>query len=436
VHFDTGRGIPEYLAALNRLFPGSEKEIRKIGWEIRKWSKMTATLNRLPNPYLKNPLLHMKYLFTRFIPWLPGFLRVLVRTGLNKSSVEGVLASITENQSLNDMVSQHFFKGTPAPFAFGYFESFQDYLYPTGGTGSLPKALEQKILALGGEVEYNSEAAKVFPESRRLAAKDGSEYAYDQLLWSADLKSLYQRIDDTGLPQRRRKAVEREKQQILSVKPGESVFTLFLGVDKPPEYFQNISQGHFIYTPDTRGLGSLHRERLKEIKSNFSSVTTEELFSWAQEFCARNAFEIGVPALRDASLAPANQTGLVVSLLCDGEVFQLVKNAGWLAEFREHMECCMVNVLDRSVYPGLKESLLFSKSATPITLMKRFDLTAGAITGWSLEEKAPVPNSLAGIFGAPKTVIPNVYKAGQWSYSPSGVPIAVLTGRAAAGLMS
>ncbi|MFP4365392.1 MAG: phytoene desaturase family protein, partial [Spirochaetia bacterium] len=28
VHFDTGRGIPEYLAALNRLFPGSETEIR------------------------------------------------------------------------------------------------------------------------------------------------------------------------------------------------------------------------------------------------------------------------------------------------------------------------------------------------------------------------------------------------------------------------
>jgi hypothetical protein len=34
-----------------------------------------------------------------------------------------------------------------------------------------------------------------------------------------------------------------------------------------------------------------------------------------------------------------------------------------------------------------------------------------------------------------KTTIPNVFKSGQWSYSPSGVPIAILTGRIAAAAM-
>jgi hypothetical protein len=34
--------------------------------------------------------------------------------------------------------------------------------------------------------------------------------------------------------------------------------------------------------------------------------------------------------------------------------------------------------------------------------------------------------------GTAKTAIPDVFKAGQWSYSPSGVPIAILTGRIAA----
>jgi len=34
---------------------------------------------------------------------------------------------------------------------------------------------------------------------------------------------------------------------------------------------------------------------------------------------------------------------------------------------------------------------------------------------------------------AVRTKIPDIYKAGQWSYRPSGVPIAVLTGRIAAG---
>ncbi len=64
--------------------------------------------------------------------------------------------------------------------------------------------------------------------------------------------------------------------------------------------------------------------------------------------------------------------------------------------------------------------------------MNMFNTTNGAITGWSLEEKSPVPSNLTGITTTVKTAIPDVYKAGQWSYSPSGVPVAILTGRIAA----
>jgi phytoene dehydrogenase-like protein len=31
-----------------------------------------------------------------------------------------------------------------------------------------------------------------------------------------------------------------------------------------------------------------------------------------------------------------------------------------------------------------------------------------------------------------KTPIPNVYQAGQWTYSPSGLPISIMTGKIAA----
>ena len=92
----------------------------------------------------------------------------------------------------------------------------------------------------------------------------------------------------------------------------------------------------------------------------------------------------------------------------------------------------MVTALEESVYPGLKGKILFQKTATPLTLMKMFNTARGAITGWSLEEESPVPHSLAGITGTSRTAVPGVFKAGQWSYSPSGVPIALLTGRIAA----
>ena len=123
----------------------------------------------------------------------------------------------------------------------------------------------------------------------------------------------------------------------------------------------------------------------------------------------------------------------MISLLFDGELFELVERAGWYDEFREKTMEYMLDTLEDSIYPGLNDKILFRRSATPMTLSNMFNNANGAITGWSLEEKPPVPNSLAGITAAVKTKIPDIYKAGQWSYSPSGVPIAILTGRIAAG---
>jgi len=110
-----------------------------------------------------------------------------------------------------------------------------------------------------------------------------------------------------------------------------------------------------------------------------------------------------------------------------------VEQAGWYDEFRKKTMEYMLDTLEKSIYPGLNDKILFRKSATPITLMNMFNTANGAITGWSPEEKSPVPNSLAGITATAKTAIPNIYKSGQWSYSPSGVPNAILTGRIAAG---
>jgi phytoene dehydrogenase-like protein len=206
-------------------------------------------------------------------------------------------------------------------------------------------------------------------------------------------------------------------------------------VDEEPEYFGNISRGHFIYTPRMEGLGELHRSRLDELKRAFPGIPKTELFEWLRDFCERNSYEISIPALKDASLAPPGKTGLVISALFDGSLFALAERAGWLDELRETARDFMLDALERSIYPGLRKKILFMETATPLTLTRMFNTSGGAITGWSLEGKAPVPDSLTGIMAAVKTSIPRVFKSGQWSYSPSGVPIAILTGRVAAMAM-
>jgi phytoene dehydrogenase-like protein len=44
----------------------------------------------------------------------------------------------------------------------------------------------------------------------------------------------------------------------------------------------------------------------------------------------------------------------------------------------------------------------------------------------------PAVNSLPAVARSILTPIPGVYQAGQWTYSPSGLPISILTGKLAA----
>ena len=432
VHYDTDDGSDRFILSLQSLFPEAREEIAQIDRRIKSSTKMANTLNKVANPYFRNILKDRKYLFSEFLPWLPSFLYVVLKTGLSGKTIEDVLGSISANQSLNDMVSQHFFKGTPAHFAFGYFENFRDYQYPLGGTGQLPKALTRKIVMEGGDIRKNAEITHVDPWNNQLTDRNGKKYAYDLLLWTADLKSLYRNIDERRCPPKLQNSIRREQRKYESANAGESVFSLFLAVDENPEAFRKISRGHFIYTPRQRGLGETHRKQLDRIKSGFSGISKHKLFQWLREFCTYNSYEISIPVLKDRSLAPESRTGLIISLLFDGKLLELVEQAGWYDEFRERTADYMLDILERTIYPGLIEKVLFRESATPVTLMRMFNTSGGAITGWSLEEKPPVPDSLLGITATVKTAIPHVYKAGQWSYSPSGVPIAILTGKIAA----
>jgi len=56
----------------------------------------------------------------------------------------------------------------------------------------------------------------------------------------------------------------------------------------------------------------------------------------------------------------------------------------------------------------------------------------GAITGWAFQESMPVINKIQNSAGSVFTPLPSVYQAGQWTYSPAGVPMSILTGKLAA----
>ena len=93
----------------------------------------------------------------------------------------------------------------------------------------------------------------------------------------------------------------------------------------------------------------------------------------------------------------------------------------------------MVDVLSSSIYPGLKEAVFDSFIATPLTIQKITGNTDGAITGWSFtNDPVPAESRLIKITNAVKTPLKDITQAGQWTYSPSGFPVALITGKLAA----
>jgi phytoene dehydrogenase-like protein len=145
-------------------------------------------------------------------------------------------------------------------------------------------------------------------------------------------------------------------------------------------------------------------------------------------FCRLNTYEVSIPVLRDPDLAPPGKTGIMISFLFDFHIMEKIAKAGWYDEFKEIVDKQVIQIFSQTIYQDLEQDILFKFSSTPLTIKKVSGSAEGAITGWSFESEVPVINTLKDIPKSIITPIPGVLQAGQWAYSPSGVPIAMLTG--------
>jgi len=429
VRFNSMDSLQEYKQMLVKLYPESLDDIEKIIPMIDRLSEYTKVLYEFDNPnFTTNLMADKKFLIKKLLPWTFKFLNALRQFNKFNMPMEVFMDGLTDNQSLVDIILQHFFRKTPTYFALGYFYVYLDYFYPKGGTAAVVDLLENKILDGGGEIRLNKQIVSVNPAESTVTDSRGESYAYDHLIWAADLKTLYRYLNSAGLDAETSVKVESESQAMFSAKGAESVFILFLAVDRPTSWFETKGGEHMFYTPSRIGLGQTNRLERENLVRDFESKTKAEVFDWVEKYCALNTYEVSIPALRDASMAPEGKTGLMISCLLDYDIVEKIDQAGWYAEFKETLENRIINIFSESIYPDLADDLLFKFSSTPLTIQEYSGSSEGAITGWSFESEAPVVNKLADIPKSVLTPISNIYQAGQWAYSPAGVPIAMMTG--------
>ncbi len=419
--------IQEYKKMLLNLFPDQPKEIDEIMKYIYKLSKYTEVLYEFDNPYFVDYTTDKKVFFKEFLPWTFRLLKVLRKFDKYNMPMEDFLNEITDNQSLKDIITQSFFKMTPTYFALGYFHVYLDYFYPKKGTGSLPKILEEMVQKQDTNIILNKEVSEIIPSKKQVIDTDGNIYEYDHLIWSADLKTFYKQLNKESLDKKAVKKINIQSHKVLASKAAESIFSMFIGVNKKPSYYKEKCGEHMFYSFSRKGLRDINQSQKSDLLNNFENKTKKEVFEWLENFCDFNTYEVSIPVLRDETLAPKNKTGIMISCLFDYDLVKKIDQKGWIQEFKTTMEDRIINNFSNTIFPGLKEDVLFKSSSTPLTINKLTGNSEGGIVGWSFESKAPVCNKLKDLSKSVFTPIPDVYKASQWAYAPAGVPIAMLT---------
>ncbi len=430
--------VDEYEDFLCEQYPENKKDVKAIVGEIKKIMGYMDILYGIDNPAFLNMTEDREYLMKVILPWMFKFIFTLRKIKKINEPVEDYLKKFTSNQSLIDVIAQHFFQKTPTSFALSYFSLYLDYHYPKGGTATLIKKLEDYILENGGIIKTGVTIQRLQPEEKFVTDHEGNRFEYSSLVWAGDLKQMYNIIPVEKLNDQKLAAKITEKRTLLKeLNAGDSVFTVYLSVNEIKEYFANICTGHFFYTPDKQGLNSVDKTNLElfmaaEITEKVNVESKNKLKQYLEDYFRLNTFEIAIPALRDADLAPEGQVGLVVSLLFDYTLAKKIDDFGWTAEIKAFLEQISIQILDESIFPGLKNKVFGCFSSSPVTIEKMTGNTQGGITGWAFTNPVmPAVSSMLGIAKSVLTPLPSVFQAGQWTYSPAGLPISILTGKLA-----
>lgn len=422
--------LKDYQIMLNNLYPNHEKDVEAILNEIRKVMDYMDILYGIENPLFKDITKDTTYLFKSLLPWLFQFMYKSGKIKKFDQPVYDYLKKLTNHQPLIDIICQHFFQQTPASFALSYFSLYLDYEYPIKGTADLVEKIKEYIIRSGGMIQTSTEIVHINPEKQTVIDQNQKHYKYDQLIWAADMNRLYNALDLVAFSDPKvLLATEEQKRQLSGKRGGDSIYSLFLAVDLDKDYFRHRVSGHVFYTPNKQG-----QSKVFDLLKSVSRTTDKEIImNWMNDYLEYTTYEIAIPSLRNEELAPQGKTGLVVSVLMDYDFIKNIKNLGFYEEFKNFAEVKMIEVLTQSVFEGMDQKVIHRFSSSPLTIERMSGNLDGGITGWAYtNDSIPAINNMMQIINSCHTPIPNILQAGQWTFSPSGLPISILTGKIAA----
>jgi len=430
--FNSKKSLDDYEEVLTKIFPLEKENIHSIMSDVKKIMTHMDVLYGIENPLFMPKPYDINYLSKVLLPWMFKFITHINKALKYMQPVDEYLKTKTQNQSLIDLISQHFFAKTPTFFALSYFTLYLEYHYPMGSTQSFIDTFINFLNTMNVDLKKETEVISIDIDQKELMTKDGSVYQFEQIVWAADTNKLYDCIQIDRIKSSSLKNNVIKKRDFYKSKIGaDSILTVYLLTDLDPEYFRDKNGPHAFYTPKKEGLSYA---QLSLIKENGKFIDDKDkIFDWIKQHLLYNTFEISIPSLRDKSLSPEGKCGLIVSVLFDYELTQHIYQSGFYEEFKSFVRQETINILNNGLWDKLNDHVQKTIVSTPKTIYDRTYATQGSVTGWSFINKPfPAEYQFLKVSQSVNTPINFIKQAGQFTFNPAGVPVAVLTGKLAA----
>jgi phytoene dehydrogenase-like protein len=269
--------------------------------------------------------------------------------------------------------------------------------FPAGGSLAFARAIEQRYLALGGQIHYKAQVEKILVRQDRavgIELYDNTEIAGDAVISAADAhNTLYALLDNAYTPRALRRCFEGGL-------PIHSQMQISLGVAR--DLSAEPHWATYLLDQPIEAAGRAHPSL------------------GVKHYCF------------DGSLAPAGKSVLMVMLPSDYDYWQRIYGRK-LYDVEQVQESEPILDFLAARYPGLRAQIEVTDVATPLSYERYTGNWLGSTCGW-LPSK---PTMRAMLLGLPKTLpkLRDFYLAGQWVEPGGSVPLAAMSGKNAIQLL-
>ena len=418
VPFPRYQELAQFYSRLESVYPQEVSGLRELNGELQRLCRFFDGVFHAPNPGFQGGL----FRFGRdLVKWLvrygltmkeaPLFIR------LCRYPFEEYLRTKFSDPRPAKMIAQTVYRGSPTGFALPFFYFFTQYFYPRGGVQRIPDLLASYITGQGGEIRYRTTVGEILYENGRAGGvrlESGEAVRAPFVISNGDWRNTFLRmLPAEAVPADFRRRLEESD---LS----ESMFSVYLGVDIPPEKLPVQGCQHVLYLTSYDGV-------------EYDDVATDP------DYYRRSFIMMMIPSIEDPTLAPPGKS---VVILQSAAVEEFADRWGTADGKRtERYRQVKEEVADRlianaeKIIPGLKEKIELKVTASPLTF-HRYTLNSGGATGgWSKHPARTFSANLKGLMHVTSPV-KNLYLAGHWTSIPGGAPMGMMSGRLAAGLVN